>query len=140
MTWYQENKERIRPQKAANMRKYRAANPEKYRKYWRDRKQQTRDALFAMYGDKCTLCGFSDKRALTLDHIKQNGNAERKSIGEYRIYQRALKYYRPDEYRILCMNCQFIERTKPVPQVVKRILTIGVSDEQPHTERLESED
>ena len=110
--WYQKNKERIRLTKAANMRKYRRQNPEKYRRKWRDAKKKIRESLFAMYGNICSICGFIDKRALTLDHVKNNGNEERREMSDYMIYKRALEIYRPNEYRILCMNCQFIERQK----------------------------
>jgi 5-methylcytosine-specific restriction endonuclease McrA len=110
--WYQRNKEKVRPYKAANMRRYRAADPEKYRIQSREHKKLLRDKLLEMYGRKCAICGFDDRRALTLDHINQNGNSERKELGERGVYRRALKEYNPDEYRTLCMNCQFIERQK----------------------------
>lgn len=94
------------------MRRYRAENPDKYRTQSRDAKQRLREQLFAMYGHVCAVCGFSDKRALTLDHINLNGNEERRMLGERGVWQRARDNYLPDEYRTLCMNCQFIERHK----------------------------
>ena len=63
-----------------------------------------------MYGDTCALCGFADKRILTLDHILHNGAEERRTIKQGGIYLRALAEYRPNEYRTLCMNCQFLTR------------------------------
>lgn len=63
-----------------------------------------------MYGEVCALCGFADKRVLTLDHVLHNGAEERRTIKQGGIYRRALGEYRPDEYRTLCMNCQFISR------------------------------
>jgi hypothetical protein len=110
--WYNAHKEEYRPRKAELMRKYRAADPEKYRKQSREAKAKLRTDLLEMYGDKCAICGFADVRALTLDHIHKNGNVERKAIGERGVYLKALREYRPDEYRTLCMNCQFIERQK----------------------------
>lgn len=110
--WYQKNKPHARKYKREMMRKLRAANPEKYRQQSREHKRKTREKLFMVYGDKCAVCGFSDKRALTLDHINQNGNAERRKLGERGVYRRALERHRPEHYRILCMNCQFIERHK----------------------------
>lgn len=110
--WYERNKERARATKAALMRKYRSENPEKHRKISRECKARLRARLFDMYGRKCALCGFLDLRALSLDHIAQNGNVERREIGERGVYRRALAEYNPSEYRILCMNCQFIERHK----------------------------
>lgn len=110
--WYQNNKEAYRPRKATLMRKYRAENPEKYRKQSRDAKARLKAKLFEMYGYECAICGFEDTRALTLDHIKGNGNKERARLGERGVYRRAVERHRPTEYRTLCMNCQFIERSK----------------------------
>jgi hypothetical protein len=85
-----------------------------------------------MYGHVCVVCGFSDKRALTLDHKLNNGNIERRELGMRGPYMRAKQEYLPDEYQILCMNCQFIKRVEAkrqnqhCPQVVAtawRILT-----------------
>lgn len=106
--WYENNKERARKMKRERMREYRAANPEKHLRQTKEAKQRMRNALFEIYGEVCALCGFSDKRVLTLDHIKNNGSEERAELGERGVYQRAKDNYLPDEYRILCMNCQFI--------------------------------
>lgn len=67
-------------------------------------------ALLEMYGKTCARCGFSDPRALTLDHIHGNGAEERAALGDRGVYRRALSQHRPDEYQTLCMNCQFIIR------------------------------
>jgi predicted secreted protein len=110
--WYEKHKIETRARKTELMRKYRAENPEKYRVQSREAKARLKDKLFDMYGRSCALCGFDDIRALTLDHINGNGNTERKELGERGVYRRAAETYRPDEYRTLCMNCQFVERQK----------------------------
>ena len=110
--WYENNKDHARKLKRRNMRKYRKENPEKYRKQSRDAKARLREKLYELYGHTCELCGFADKRALTLDHKLSNGSEERKRLGERGVYYRALEKHRPDEYRIICMNCQFIYRTQ----------------------------
>ena len=110
--WYQQNKERLRKYKRRNMRKYRAANPEKYRKQSREAKARLKEKVFDMYGKECQSCGFDNILALTLDHINNNGAEERKELGERGVYNRSIGKYRPEEYRILCMNCQFIKRVK----------------------------
>ena len=110
--WYEENKDHARKMKRERMREYRAANPEKYKEQSRKAKAKLKQKVFDMYGDICALCGFTDKRALTLDHIQNNGAAERKKIGERGVYYRAIEEYRPLEYRIICMNCQFISRVE----------------------------
>ena len=110
--WYEKNKEKNREYKRLNMRKYRAENPEKHREQSRKAKKKIKDALFDMYGRECKRCGFSDERALTLDHILNNGSEERKALGERGVYYRALLPENFDEYQTLCMNCQFIKRVE----------------------------
>ena len=110
--WYYKHHEEAKEKKRMLMRKYRAEDPEKYRKQTRDAQQRKRKRIFEIYGDVCSLCGFTDKRALTIDHVKKNGAEERKKLGERGVYRRAIEKHRPQEYRILCMNCQFIERQR----------------------------
>jgi hypothetical protein len=94
------------------MKKCRNEEPEKYNRQSRKAKSRIRERLYDMYGNKCVLCGFDNILALTLDHINNNGAEERKALGERGVYYRALEKYRPNEYRIICMNCQFIERVE----------------------------
>ena len=96
--------------KAELMRKYRAENPEKYAEQSRISKRRLRNRVLEFYGRECGLCGFDDERALTLDHVLNNGAEERKNLGERGVYRRAIKPEYRHEYRILCMNCQFITR------------------------------
>jgi len=98
--------------KAENMRKYRAANPEKYREQSRMAKVRLRQKLFDIYGHKCAICGFSDETALVLDHILNNGACERRQLGERGVYRRAVMPEHRNEYRIVCWNCNIIERKK----------------------------
>ena len=61
----------------------------------------------------CVKCGFSDMRALSLDHIK--GNKERKRIrtmGGVIFYRKLRQQGFPEGYQTLCMNCQFIKRVE----------------------------
>lgn len=108
--WYEANKEAARASKRENMRKYRAANPIKHNALSIEARRRERALLHEMYGHVCARCGFDDKRALTLDHIKNNGNVERAELGERGVYRKAKAKYQPDQYQILCMNCQFIKR------------------------------
>lgn len=110
--YYLENREIILNRKKKQMRKYRKRDPEHHRKLGRERKKKIRAKLFELYGDNCAICGFIDKRALTLDHINGNGAEERRKHGEHGVYRDAMNKYQPEKYRTLCMNCQFIERSK----------------------------
>jgi hypothetical protein len=110
--WYEKNKTEIRKQKTLIMRRLRKENPEKYRGHSRAAKKRLKDKVFSVYGMVCIACGFSDVRALTLDHKKNNGAEERKEIGERGVYLRSLQKEFHSEYQTLCMNCQFIKRVE----------------------------
>jgi hypothetical protein len=108
--WYEANKDRAREMKKKSMLKRRLENPDLHRKQSRDAKARLKAILFDLYGHVCARCGFDDKRALTLDHKLNNGNKERKELGERGVYVKARDNYLPNEYQTLCMNCQFIKR------------------------------
>ena len=55
---------------------------------------------------------FDDIRALTLDHVLNNGAEERKKLSPRGVYRRSLNPKNKKEYQILCMNCQFIKRVE----------------------------
>lgn len=58
----------------------------------------------------CVRCGFSDIRALTLDHVNGNGADDRKLRGSGgRLYFYLRRFGYPEGYQTLCMNCQFIK-------------------------------
>ena len=108
--WYEKNKEHIRNRKKLVMRSLRAKEPEKYREQSRRSTKKLKDAVFDIYGRECKRCGFGDVRALTLDHVLNNGAEERIEHGERGVYRRALSAQHAGEYQTLCMNCQFIKR------------------------------
>ena len=110
--WYEKNKVKAREQKREVMRRLRSENPEKYKIQSRSAKVREKLKLYQMYGNVCAICGFHDMRALSLDHKKNNGNEERGRLGARGVYRRAKSEYMPDEYQILCMNCQFIKRAE----------------------------
>jgi len=61
----------------------------------------------------CVVCGFSDIRALSIDHINNNGAEERRRmmIKSGHIFYRFLrKNGYPSGYQTLCMNCQSIKQ------------------------------
>jgi hypothetical protein len=110
--WYESNKDKAREQKRAIMKRLRAENPEKYASQSRKAKEKLRQSVLNAHGRACAICGFENEHALTLDHILNNGAEERKEVGERGVYYRSLIPENKSEYRILCMNCQFIERRK----------------------------
>lgn len=120
------------------MRDWRAANRDKAREHareWRNRRlregtpeevaairaaesaktklnqDRCREQVFAAYGGwECTCCGETEKLFLSIDHIENNGAAERRA-GLYRgsgsaFYAWLRKQNFPPGYQVLCMNCQ----------------------------------
>jgi hypothetical protein len=59
----------------------------------------------------CVGCGYSDLRALSIDHINNNGAEERQRFGGgSRFYQYLKDNNYPEGYQTLCMNCQWVKR------------------------------
>lgn len=74
--------------------------------------KQNREIRLSMFeilgGAYCKRCGFSDIRALQVDHINGCGTKNRK-IGFYLLKE--IKDS-PHKFQILCANCNWIKRTE----------------------------
>jgi hypothetical protein len=118
------------------MRRYTAVNREHIRELsrdWRVRNKdrdnelnvKERDRLkldvfehYAVDGKiKCGRCGFEDIRALTIDHIENNGADERRRLFGHRMCAGTTFYrwlrkndYPKNGYQILCFNCNIIKK------------------------------
>jgi len=64
----------------------------------------------AKLGGKCVKCGFSDRRALQVDHVNGGGNKHRKTIHWYTFYKSILNDTVDVDVQLLCANCNFIKR------------------------------
>lgn len=73
-------------------------------KYLRDRA-----ALFDLLGHECARCGFSDKRALQVDHVDGDGAEHRRRESNAAGLLRSVKA-RPHLFQILCANCNWIKK------------------------------
>jgi len=59
----------------------------------------------------CSRCGFSDMRALSIDHINGGGTRHHAIVGHGTVfYQWLQKNNCPEGFQVLCMNCQWIKR------------------------------
>lgn len=94
-------------------RAWKARNPDYPKRKWQDVKNRVYD----LYGRTCARCGFSDIRALQLDHVKNDGFKCRVRRSDGRRVTRthpswydAVKNYQPNKYQILCANCNWIKR------------------------------
>jgi len=78
----------------------------------RIRRLNIKQTVLTHYGNEkcaCVECGFSDIRALSIDHIKNDGAKHRKS-GILKIYNWLVENDYPEGYQTLCMNCQWIKK------------------------------
>lgn len=96
-----------------------------YKREWKKRHpeypvlawQRQKERVFALYGSICVKCGFSDKRALQLDHVQDDGHKHRRTRRDgrrttdcRRAWADAAHSYQPDRFQILCANCNWIKR------------------------------
>jgi len=86
-------------------------NRHRTREFCRGATRRAREAIFKLFGGKCVKCGFSDSRALQIDHI--HGAKEPHSHrlrGGYPLYRAILRGERDvDEFQLLCANCNSIK-------------------------------
>ena len=93
--------------------KWRESNREKYnlycREYARNRRKLTRQRFIHLMGGVCNCCGFSDWRALQIDHVNGGGTRDPKITwgATYRIH---VLNDKTGKYQILCANCNWIKR------------------------------
>lgn len=73
----------------------------------REYKRNLRKACLQLLGIVCKKCGFSDERALQIDHVNGGGYAERLRLNTHQLYQRVLAH--PEDYQTLCANCNWIK-------------------------------
>jgi len=67
-----------------------------------------KNKVFNHYGDKCLCCGETIKLFLTVDHINNDGYLHRKQVGRSshnNIYGWLVRNNFPNDFQILCMNC-----------------------------------
>lgn len=91
--------------------------------YWRDyfakwkkeNNRKWRKLLIEQMGGKCCQCGFSDIRALQIDHINGGGHKERDNAHHYgngSFWKKVLESVMNNEgkYQLLCANCNWIKK------------------------------
>jgi hypothetical protein len=74
------------------------------------RGQVRKAKVWEILGTVCVRCGFSDKRALQVDHVNGGGTKEREKLGWVYMLDRVIEH--PDEYQVLCANCNWIKKAE----------------------------
>lgn len=102
--WRQRNKKEIAGRQARRQRE----NPEKFRAIWTRYIQKNRAAVIAHLGGLCVRCGFSDIRALQIDHVNGDGFMDRRTRNAHTLYK-AVRTDTQGRYQLLCANCNWIK-------------------------------
>jgi len=108
---------------------WRRRNPEKAKALSRAAGKRslvrTRKAVFDLLGDKCVRCGFSDKRALQVDHVNGRRGESGTHTGRYLYRQIILGKLPKEGFQVLCANCNWIKRSEnnEVPYYRKKYAT-----------------
>lgn len=115
--YYQKNKDKFLKKKHEDfVRIYRtdAQYREQKRAYGRNRHKKFKQLLLDYFGGKCVRCGFSDVRALQVDHVFGDGYKLRKFEPKTQNPTTRLKYIKqyPERYQLLCANCNWIKRVE----------------------------
>jgi hypothetical protein len=101
--------------KREERRRYFASHKEvltvKQREWLRKKLQALKDKIFDKLGHCCSRCGYSDKRALCIDHVNGGGFKELRSMSVAPYYKKVLADT-TGSYQILCHNCNWIKRAE----------------------------
>lgn len=67
--------------------------------------RKIRELAYSGYGSACSCCGESEFEFLCIDHVYGGGARDRKKHSTYQIARRVIELGFPDEYQVLCHNC-----------------------------------
>lgn len=120
--WIKNNQDKVKlaikrrnnsPESKIYKRKHLENNRVQYRIRRREREHKQRMRIIELFGGKCVRCGFSDWRALQVDHINGGGNKERESFNRcayLKHIENLSEEERKSKYQLLCANCNYIKR------------------------------
>ncbi len=103
---------------ARNMRNYYTdldKTRKKKRQKGREFRRKVRHQIIELLGGKCQRCGFSDWRALQIDHINSNGKVDYKRFKSFNTtylkhVTETVKNGDTSTYQLLCSNCNWIKK------------------------------
>jgi hypothetical protein len=82
----------------------------KQRRYHRKNYKNARAMILKALGGKCSVCGFSDARALQIDHKRGGGTRMRRKLQGSRYYPAILAELHLGKYDLLCANHHAIKK------------------------------
>ena len=88
------------------------ADVERRRAGERRRAAALRAKLLALFGGVCAHCGFTDPRALQIDHVNGGGRRHIHSFSSVGAYYRAVLASGGSGFQLLCANCNAIKKVE----------------------------
>jgi len=89
--------------------KNRSQHREYQRNWSKNKLNEIKEKVFKKLGNVCSRCGYSDKRALCIDHKNGGGVKELRSLSVFQYYKKVLEDT-TGSYQILCHNCNWIKK------------------------------
>lgn len=87
-------------------RKYYVNNRDHYLAKMQQDRHAKKLQVFELYGDRCVCCGQTGFAFLTIDHVNNDGTADRAAHGYGNTFYRWLvKQPKSPNYQVLCYNC-----------------------------------
>lgn len=108
---------KVREHRRKNDRVRYAERKTELSEYRKQRTQELKTKVFALFGSKCNWhegCSWTDPRALQIDHVKDDGNLDRRANGKDQamLYLKILRCEKPAEkYQLLCANHNWVKRS-----------------------------
>lgn len=93
-----------------SLRNQRLNQARRQSRYYVRKLAELKEQLYAKYGKRCANCGFEDARALQIDHVYNDGHADRKKGENSRQRIRNAINDTEGRYQILCANCNWIKK------------------------------
>jgi hypothetical protein len=90
--------------------------------YYSDYRERIKVEMIAAYGGVCCECGEADPIVLVLDHINDDGQADKKLgfKGGFNTYKRLRRLNWPKgRYQLMCHNCNFRKEYRRRKNAVK---------------------
>lgn len=78
----------------------------------RNKIESIKEQIYDKHGHYCFRCGYTDKRALQIDHVLGGGTKEREVFKSTTSYLKKVLADETGSYQILCANCNWIKRAE----------------------------
>lgn len=81
----------------------------------REYRNRIKLSMIDILGGKCIKCGFSDIRALQVDHIDSIGRKDEARNGKGGMYHKQViksVLNKENKYQLLCANCNWIKKVE----------------------------